>query len=151
MYEIILLPNSLYCIIDYLFCLFSEFNAIIVSIMKRKIRTVSLIAESHWTLPDPQGFAFTSGPVQIVISNMPTDNVTLGHLEFFLEQSCGMPDDGSSSLERREDGSVLVSFTSNPSKTGMLCVKIYTCSKFCFLLWYSMQCTSLYFCMICIH
>ena len=134
MYEIILLPNSLYCIIDYLFCLFSEFNAIIVSIMERKIRTVSLIAEAHWTLPEPQGSAFTSGPVQIVISNMPTDNVTLGHLEFFLEQFCGMPDDGSSSLERREDGSVLVSFTSNPSKTGMLCVKIYTCSSsaFCF-------------------
>ena len=92
--------------------------------METKIRkTVSLMAEAHWTLEEVQCSAFNAGPVQIVISNMPTDNVTLGHLEFFLEQHCGMPDDGSCGLELQKDGSALVSFTSNPKKTGMLCVQ----------------------------
>ena len=88
--------------------------------METKIRkTVSLMAEAHWTLEEVQCSAF-----QIVISNMPTDNVTLGHLEFFLEQHCGMPDDGSCGLELQKDGSALVSFTSNPKKTGMaLCTR----------------------------
>ncbi|KAL5471194.1 hypothetical protein EMCRGX_G029281 [Ephydatia muelleri] len=98
-----------------------EFSAIIRKIMETKIRkTGSLMAEPHWTLQEVQCSAFNSGPVQIVILNMPTDNVALGHLEFFLEQHCGMPDDGSCSLEIREDGSVLVSFTSNPLKTELM-------------------------------
>ena len=115
--------------------------------METKIRkTGSLMAEPHWTLQEVQCSAFNSGPVQIVISNMPTDNVALGHLEFFLEQHCGMPDDGSCSLEIREDGSVLVSFTSNPLKTGIICVQsnaflLHVVNLLFDLACYSMQCT----------
>ena len=92
---------------------------------KKKGKIFSLMAEAHWTLPEAPDSTFNSGPVQIVISNMPTNNITLGHLEFFLEHHCGMPDDGSCSLELQEDVSALVSFTSNPLKTGMFYVHNY--------------------------
>ena len=110
----------------------------------KKGKTFSLMAEAHWTLPGAPDSTFNSGPVQIVISNMPTNNTTLGHLEFFLEQHCGMPDDGSCSIELQENGSALVSFTSNPLKTGMFYVHNYAslCTNlFCCLRCYSVQCT----------